>query len=281
MRQEEERLLRERLQTVHFESRMARLVLGMVYAVALAAVALTGVSVLREMERRARIEEQLQAAQKQFRLLFDSNPIPVWVYDLETLAIVDVNATAVSRYGYSREEFLRFKITDIRPPEDVPSLMDSVRRENESAEETGPWRHRKKSGEIIVVQIRSYPLQFCGRSTRLVVATDITEKKRAEDALKESEERLRMIVTNIKDYAVITLDPAGLVTSWNGACRTHQGIPNRGDHGEARIHFLSAGGSCDWKTNHRAGDGKKVEGVSKKMDGAFGKTVRNSGPTLS
>jgi len=223
MRQEEERLLRERLQTVHFESRMARLVLGMVYAVALAAVALTGVSVLREMERRARTEEQLQALQKQFRLLFDSNPIPVWVYDLETLAIVDVNATAVSRYGYSREEFLRFKITDIRPPEDVPSLMDSVRRENESAEETGPWRHRKKSGEIIVVQIRSYPLQFYGRSTRLVVATDITEKKRAEDALKESEERLRMIVTNIKDYAVITLDPAGLVTSWNGAAERIKG----------------------------------------------------------
>jgi PAS domain S-box-containing protein len=223
MRQEEERLLRERLQTVHFESRMARLVLGIVYAVALVAVALTGVSVLREMERRARIEEQLQAAQEQFRLLFDSNPIPVWVYDLETLAIVDVNATAVSRYGYSREEFLRFKITDIRPPEDVPSLMDSVRRENESAEETGPWRHRKKSGEIIVVQIRSYPLQFYGRSTRLVVATDITEKKRAEDALKESEERLRMIVTNIKDYAVITLDPAGLVTSWNGAAERIKG----------------------------------------------------------
>jgi PAS domain S-box-containing protein len=223
MRQEEERLLRERLQTVQFESRMARLVLGIVYAVALAAVALTGVSVLREMERRARTEEQLQAAQKQFRLLFDSNPIPVWVYDLETLAMVDVNASAVSRYGYSHEEFLRFKITDIRPPEDVPSLMDSVRRENESAEETGPWRHRKKSGEIIVVQIRSYPLQFYGRSARLVMATDITEKKRAEDALKESEERLRMIVTNIKDYAVITLDPAGLVTSWNGAAERIKG----------------------------------------------------------
>jgi PAS domain S-box-containing protein len=223
MRQEEQRLERERLQTVQFESRLARIVLGIVSTVALVAIALTGVSVLREMERRTRTEEQLQAAQKQFRLLFDSNPIPVWVYDLETLAIVDVNATAISRYGYSREEFLRFKISDIRPSEDVPSLMDSVRRENESAEETEPWRHRKKSGEIIAVQIRSYPLQFCERSARLVVATDITEKKRAEDALKESQKRLRMIITNVKDYAVITLDPQGLVTSWHGAARRIKG----------------------------------------------------------
>jgi len=215
MRQEEERLGSQRLQRVQLESRMARVILGIGYTVALVALSLTGVSVLREMERRTRTEEQLQRAQKQFRLLFDSNPIPLWIYDFETLAIVDVNAMAISRYGYSREEFLRFKISDIRPQEDVPSLMDSVRRENEFAEETGPWRHRKKSGELIDVQVRSYPLQFDGRSARLVVATDITEQKRAEDALKHSEERFRMMISNIKDYSVITLDSEGMVTSWN------------------------------------------------------------------
>jgi PAS domain S-box-containing protein len=223
MRQEEERLEGERLQAVQQESRTSRTFLVAGYVLALLVFALTGYSVLREMERRILTEDQLLGAQKQFRLLFDCNPIPIWVYDLETLAIIDVNATAISRYGYTREEFLRCKLTDIRPQEDVPSLLDSVQRENESADDSGPWRHRKKSGEVIDVQIRSYPLKFNDRSARLVVATDITEKKRAEDALKRSEEHLRMIISNIKDYAVITLDPAGAITSWNGAAERIKG----------------------------------------------------------
>jgi PAS domain S-box len=223
MRREEERLETGRLQTVESEKLTARTALAAGYILTIFVLVLAGLSVLREMDRRARSEEQLFAAQKKFRLLFDSNPIPVWVYDLETLSVVDVNAVAVSRYGYSREEFLRFKITDIRPEGDVPLLMNSLHGENESAEDSGPWRHRKKSGEIINVQIRSYPLQFDGRPARLVVATDITGKKRAEDELKQSEERLRMIVSNIKDYAVITLDQNGIVTSWNGAAERIKG----------------------------------------------------------
>jgi len=217
MRREEERLEGERLQAVQSESRTARAILGTGFIFALAILAFTGLSVLRETGRRTRTEERLRNAQERFRLLFDSNPIPTWVFDRETLAIVAVNATALKSYGFTREEFLRFKITDIRPPEDVPSLLDSIREENASSEDSGTWRHCKKSGEIIDVQIRSYPLEFDGKPARLVVATDITEKKRAEDALKQSEERLRMIIGNIKDYAVITLDRLGRVTSWNGA----------------------------------------------------------------
>jgi PAS domain S-box-containing protein len=223
MRQEEERLEGERLLTVQSESRTARAILGTGFALALAILAFTGLSVLRETARRARTEEQLRNAQERFRLLFDSNPIPTWVFDMETLAIVAVNATALRSYGYTREEFLRFKIMDIRPVEDVPSLLDSIHKGNASSEESGPWRHRKKSGEIIDVQIRSYPLKFEGKPARLVVATDITEKKGAEDALKQSEERLRMIIGNIKDYAVITLDRLGHVTSWNGAAERING----------------------------------------------------------
>src|SRR5439155_1826349 len=180
-------------------------------------------SIFREIEKRQKSEERLSRAQEQYRLLFDSNPIPVWVYDLETLSIVDVNNVAIRRYGYTREEFLRAKITDIRPVEDVPSLLGSVHKQSDSADDSGPWRHRKKSGELIDVQIRSFPLKFNGRLARLVVATDITEKKRAEDALRQSEERLRTIISNIKDYAVIALDKDGYITSWNGAAERIKG----------------------------------------------------------
>jgi PAS domain S-box-containing protein len=136
-----------------------------------------GLSVLSETARRTPTEEQQRNAQERFRLLFDSNPIPTWVFDMETLVIVAVNATALKTYGYTHEEFLRFKITDIRPREDVPALLDSIQKENASAEDSGPRRHRKKSGEVIDVQIRSYPLNFDGKPARLVVATDITEQK--------------------------------------------------------------------------------------------------------
>jgi PAS domain S-box-containing protein len=176
MRQEEERLEGERLRTVQSQSQTARVILGTGFAFALALLAFTGLSVLSETARRTRTEERLRNAQERFRLLFDSNPIPTWVFDMETLVIVAVNATALKTYGYTHEEFLRFKITDIRPPEDVPSLLDSIHKENASSEDSGPWRHRKKSGEVIDVQIRSYPLKFDGKPARLVVATDITEK---------------------------------------------------------------------------------------------------------
>lgn len=223
MRAEEERLLGERLQRATGKARQMKYIVGIGYAFSLLLFAFAVYSIAGEIEKRKKSEERMRRAQEQYRLLFDSNPIPVWVYDLETLAIVDVNKVAISRYGYSREEFLRCKITDIRPGEDIPSLLESVYKEGGIPQDSGPWRHRKKSGELIDVQIRSFPLKFEGRSARLVVATDITDKKRAEDALRLSEERLRMILSNIKDYSVITLEPDGLISSWNGAAERING----------------------------------------------------------
>src|SRR5947209_20182892 len=101
--------------------------------------------------------------------------------------------------------------------------MKNSRETAQSVQASGPWQHEKKSGEIIDVQIRSYPLTFAGKPARLVVATDITEQKRAEDALKESEERLRLIVANIKDYAITVLNPEGQVNSWNGGAQGIKG----------------------------------------------------------
>jgi PAS domain S-box-containing protein len=186
MRSEEERLLRMRLQQATARARQMQAILGAGYALSLLLFAVTVYSIFREIEKRKRTEERLLRAQEQYRLLFDSNPIPVWVFDTETLSILDVNATAVERYGYSREEFLRSKITDIRPQDDVPALMADMRSHQDPIQESGPWRHKKKGGELIDVQITSYPLTFGGKNARLVVATDITEQKKATDALRQN-----------------------------------------------------------------------------------------------
>jgi len=223
MRSEEERLLRERLQRATGKARQMQAILAFGYALSLLLLAVTVYSILREIEKRQHTEERLLRAQEQYRLLFDSNPIPVWVFDTETLSILDVNATAVDRYGYSREEFLQSKITDIRPQEDVPALLADLRSPHDPIQDSGPWRHRKKTGELIDVQITSYLLTFRGKKARLVVATDITEQKRATDALKQSEEMFRLIVSNVKDYAIIVLDPEGHVISWNRGAQRIKG----------------------------------------------------------
>lgn len=184
-------------------------------ALAFLILLIAGFFVVREMRRRESTEVALRETQDRYRLLFNSNPIPVWVYDVATYGFLDVNAAAISRYGYSREEFLHLKITDIRPKEEISKVLESAAHASPYIEKSGPWKHKKKNGEFLDVEINSYPLVFAGKKARLVVAHDITERTRAEEALRQSEERFRLMVSGVKDYAILMLDPQGRVISWN------------------------------------------------------------------
>ena len=115
----------------------------------------------------------------------------MWVYDLETLAFLAVNQSAVRHYGYSREDFLAMTIKDIRPSEDIPALYNSVARSSEGVDAAGIWRHLKQDGTIIEVEITSHFLVFDNRRSELILAHDITERHRLEAALLASEEQLR------------------------------------------------------------------------------------------
>ena len=148
---------------------------------------------------------ELQESERRYRQLFEANPEPMWVYDLETLAFLAVNDMAVHKYGYSRDEFLRMTITDVRPPEDVPRLLNHVARVTEDMDEAGIWRHRKRDGTVIDVEIVSHTLLYEGRKAELVLALDITERKRAMEALHASEQKLADILDNMLD-AVYSLD---------------------------------------------------------------------------
>ena len=138
-----------------------------------------------------------------YQLLFEANPHPMWVYDLETLAFLAVNDTAVRRYGYSREEFLGMTIKDIRPPEDVPALLENVARVGEGLDEAGVWRHRAKDGTLIEAEIVSHPLTFVGRKAELVLAQDVTDRRRMEWTLRESERRLATLFRSVPDMVGI------------------------------------------------------------------------------
>ena len=133
--------------------------------------------------------------------LFEANPQPMLVYDLETLKFLAVNEAAVARYGYSREEFATMSILDIRPPEDVPRLLQRIAGlRNEDSRPAGIWRHRRKDGTLIDVEITSSVFDFGGRRTQLVLANDVTDRLQAERKLRESEARFRSLAEMSSDW---------------------------------------------------------------------------------
>jgi PAS domain S-box-containing protein len=110
------------------------------------------------------------------------------VYDVKTLGFLEVNDAAVASYGYSRDEFLAMTITDIQPAEDVPALLDSVGSvlPGSNYRASGPWRHVRKDGSIISAEVSTHELEFDGRPARLVLAIDVTERRRLEAQLAEA-----------------------------------------------------------------------------------------------
>jgi two-component system CheB/CheR fusion protein len=146
----------------------------------------------RDITEKKLAEEALALSEEKYRLLFLNNPLPVWVFDTQSLRFLEVNAAAIAHYGYSREEFLQMTIKDIRPEGDIDNLMkDRVQSFNSSGTTYhGKWRHKKKSGEIIHVDINSRHIQYKGSIARFVLVNDITQKIEAEDKLNAMNEAL-------------------------------------------------------------------------------------------
>ena len=123
-----------------------------------------------------------------YRLLFESNPQPMWIYDRDTLQFLEVNETAIAHYGYLREEFLAMTIKDIRPPEDILWLLEKVSQVTPGMNSASA-RHLKKDGTLIQVEIVSHTLHFDGRRAELVLSMDVSEEKRARISVKELDGR--------------------------------------------------------------------------------------------
>jgi len=142
----------------------------------------------QELEREVQLKTaSLQASEDKYKTLFYKSPLPKWIYDDSTLGFLEVNEAAVRLYGYSEQEFHQMTIMDIRPEEDKPKLAADVEdvRNHPGIEKESRWRHIKKNGQLIDVDIIAHPIDFGGRKARMVVVNDITERNRYDRELRQ------------------------------------------------------------------------------------------------
>ncbi len=128
----------------------------------------------QERSARRALEQDLRESEKRYRVLFQSNPHPTFVYDARTLRFLAVNDTALKRYGFNREEFLAMTIRDIHPENEIPRLLERVAQPHPLGDKSTLWQHRTKNGELIDVEIASHDVGFDGRQARIVVASKVT-----------------------------------------------------------------------------------------------------------
>jgi two-component system cell cycle sensor histidine kinase/response regulator CckA len=142
---------------------------------------------IRDITARLDSEAALRRSEERYRLLFERHPAPLWLFDPETLRFLAVNEAAIETYGYSRQEFLAMTIEDIRPPEDRGALRETIRGLGDERSESGLWRHQRKGGALLDVSIVSDAVEVDGRRVRLVLAQDVTERRRLEEQLSRAQ----------------------------------------------------------------------------------------------
>ena len=182
------------------------------------------VSIIRDVTEQKNLKDSLQSQDLQYKLLFQNNPQPMLIYDLEKLSVLAVNDAAIQKYGYTSEEFRSLTLRDLRDPKDLGDLMkkvDEIRSGLSVINEI--VRHRLKSGEMRDVEINSHTIEFEGRKARVIMVDDITERRRAEKALNESQERLQAVVTGAP-VVLFAIDKEGRFTLSEGSALKSLGL---------------------------------------------------------
>lgn len=167
-----------------------------------------------DISARKAMEQQLRDSAEHYHAMFKANPIPMWVYDAETLQFLAVNHAAVRKYGYTREQFLGMTLRDLRPSEDLPVLAHVTQAPRPALQTTGPARHRRADGETILVETDSHEIVWGGRPARVAVLRDVTAQVQAAVAVQESEQKFRAIFESAND-AIFTADEHYRITSCN------------------------------------------------------------------
>lgn len=149
--------------------------------------------------------QQAREADEKYKYLFQNSPGSLVIWDLETLKVLEVNEEVIQKYGYSRREWEQMTILDYRPQEEWQRVKDFARdfQHSPAAIEKNRWRHVKKNGEEMLMEIASHRIMYNDRPAVLALAVDVTQQYKADQAIRESEEKYRYLFQNNPSYIIL------------------------------------------------------------------------------
>lgn len=244
------------------------------------------------------VEKQLRESEEKYEALFRLSPLPMWIYDRDTLKFLEVNDMAIRKYGYSRSEFLQMSLLDIRPAEDVPKFVSAKNRAKSYADLhfTGVFRHLKRDGSLLIVEVYGHHFRYQGKTCVMVVTNDITEKEKTQNLQRQKDEQLTA-ATAIAKLGYWQMDTDGGNTYWSDEVFNIWMIPRETDltdwksllkkiHPGDRERFAakqesSLGGFKDVDLEYRlmmpGGSVKWVHEIGKIVRNKKGKTIKIEG----
>jgi PAS domain S-box-containing protein len=162
----------------------------------------TNEQLMNELIEREKVEKALKESEIHYRYLFEKNPMPMLVYELNTLNMLAVNDAFIEHYGFSKNEALMLHLPDLYPESEKKAIADLSTKLQGHAY-VGEWHHQKKNGTIINIEAHSHSISLEGKAARIAVITDITERIQAGEKLRQSEEQFRLISENVADMIVV------------------------------------------------------------------------------